>query len=420
MNPSNTPFANYLQRLEHAQEVLNLREEDIAPLREPANTVNTDITIERDNGTKETLHAYRVQFNNARGPYKGGIRFHAQADLDEVKALAAAMAIKCAVVDIPLGGAKGGVQCDPKTYSPKELERIARAWSKAMTQVIGVDKDIPAPDVYTTPQIMGYMLDEYEKQTGRSEPGMITGKPIALGGSLGRDTATAQGGVYVLEAYLASHGKEMKGQRVIVQGFGNAGMHAAEILYGMDAVIVGVSDSKHAIYREAGLPIPDVKRVKETEGSVAAYKTEGVTIMTNEEMLTMPADILIPAALDNQLREDNAGAVQAKCILELANGPTTPEADRILEQNGVTVLPDVLANAGGVTVSYFEWVQNRTGFYWTKEEVQQKLKPVMGTSFIAIQQMTKEKQISFRTAAFVVAVQRIIEAMKARGRISIV
>lgn len=417
MNPSNTPFANYLKRLEHAKDVLKLREEDIAPLREPAHTITTDITIERDQGPSETLHAYRVQFNNARGPYKGGIRFHAEADIDEVKALAAAMAIKCAVVGVPLGGAKGGVQCDPKTYSPKEIERIARAWSKAMASAIGVDKDIPAPDVYTTPQIMGYMLDEYEKQTGRSEPGMITGKPLALGGSLGRDTATAQGGVYVLETFLASHGKSMVGQRVIVQGFGNAGMHAAEILYGMGALIVGVSDSKHAIYRESGLPIPDVKRAKETHDSVAAFQAEGVAIMTNEEMLTMPADILIPAALDNQLRADNAAAIQAPYILELANGPTTPEADQILEQKGVIILPDVLANAGGVTVSYFEWVQNRTGFSWTKDEVQQKLKRIMETSLIAIQQMAAEKQISLRTAAFVVAVQRLIEAMKARGRV---
>ncbi len=415
MSQTNTPFANYLKRLDHVKNLLDIDEKDISPLREPQNTVDTHIVIMRDDGREETLRAYRVQFNNARGPYKGGIRFHPDADLDEVKALAAAMMIKCAVVGIPLGGAKGGVQCDPKTYSAREIEHIARAWSKAMTPVIGVDKDIPAPDVYTTPQIMGYILDEYEKQTGKSEPGMITGKPLAIGGSLGRENATAQGGVYVLASYLKTQQKEIAGQRIIIQGFGNAGMHVAEILSEMGATIVGLSDSKHAIYHEHGLSVTEVKRVKAIHGSVADYKADGVMVLTNAELLTKPADVLIPAALDNQIRADNAGAIQATCILELANGPTTPDADQILEQRGIVVLPDVLVNAGGVTVSYFEWVQNRMGFYWTKEEVRTKLLPLMESSFLALYDMAQEKNISLRTAAFAVAVQRIIEAMNARG-----
>ncbi len=413
----NTPFANYLTRLKEAQRILALPDTAIAPLTTPQKTIDTTITIARDNGSTEQLKAYRVQFNNARGPYKGGIRFHPQADLDEVQALAAAMAIKCAVVGIPLGGAKGGVQCDPKQYSPAEIERIARAWAKAMTPSIGVDKDIPAPDVYTTPQIMGYILDEYERETNASEPGMITGKPLAIGGSLGRDTATAQGGVYVLEAFLTSKQETLKGQRVIIQGFGNAGGHAAELLAKQGAIIVGLSDSKHALYATAGLSVSDITRIKEKTGSIASKPVEGAAVMTNDELLTMPADILIPAALDNQLRKDNAANIQARYILELANGPTSPDADTILNDKGVIVIPDVLANAGGVTVSYFEWVQNRTGFAWTADEIQAKLRPIMETSFHAMADLAKTKQLSLRAAAFCLAVQRIVEAMSARGRI---
>ncbi|MCC6563280.1 Glu/Leu/Phe/Val dehydrogenase [Candidatus Uhrbacteria bacterium] len=402
----NTPFQNYLTRLEEAKEILHLEEKEIAPLREAEHIHQGEIVIKRDDGTDESINIYRVQFNNARGPYKGGIRFHPMADLDEVKALAAAMAIKCAVVGIPLGGGKGGAQFDPKTHSPAEMERISRAWTRAMAPFIGVEKDVPAPDVYTTPQIMGWMLDEFEKTVGRKEPGMITGKPVELGGSLGRDTATAQGGVYVLEAFLKSRGEELKGKTVIIQGFGNAGANAAKILEAQGAIIVGLSDSKHAYYRAEGMNVPE---------SLADLKGEGVSIITNEELLTKPADILIPAALDNQLRDDNAANVQAKYILELANGPTTPEADAIFEQKGIVVIPDVLSNAGGVTVSYFEWEQNRAGEKWSAEEVQTRLKPIMQDAFQALDELAKEKRLPYRKAAFVLAVKRIVDAMKAKA-----
>ena len=414
---SNAPFAFYLSRLEAVQRLLGLSAEEIKPLQEPMQVLSVPLTVQLESGKTEQFDAYRVQFNNARGPYKGGIRYHPQADLDEVKALAAAMALKCAVVGIPLGGAKGGVRFDPKAYSARDIEAISRAWSRAMAPHIGVDKDIPAPDVYTTPQIMGYMLDEYEKTTGKSEPGMITGKPLAIGGSLGRDTATAQGGVHVLRSYLASLGKELRGQRVIVQGFGNAGRHAAQLLVAEGARIVGLSDSQNGIYCEQGLMLEEVMRIKDGGESVAAYAKEGVRVVSNEELLTLDADVLIPAALDNQITQANASAVKASCILELANGPTSPEADEILETRKITVIPDILANAGGVTVSYFEWVQNRQGFYWTAQEVQERLRPIMERAFTDLGTFAKEKSVSLRQAAFALAVSRIVEAMKNRGRI---
>jgi glutamate dehydrogenase/leucine dehydrogenase len=400
MNMKNTPFQNYLTRLEDAKRILRLKEEALAPLREPEHIHQNEITITRDDGTPETIQIYRVQFNSSRGPYKGGIRFHPEANLDEVTALAAAMAIKCAVVNIPLGGGKGGAQFDPKTHSPAEIEQVARAWSRAMAPYIGAEKDIPAPDVYTTPEIMGWMLDEFEKTVGRKEPAMITGKPIELGGSLGRDTATAQGGIYVLEAFLKSRGEELRGQKIIIQGFGNAGSHAARILEREGAIIIGLSDSKRALYKADGFRVPPQ----------LDQPIEGVEMITNEAMLAKPCDILIPAALDNQLRTDNADRVQARYVLELANGPTTPEADAILEKKGIVVIPDVLANAGGVTVSYFEWEQNRKNKTWDLEAVQVKLRQTMQAAFASLDEFAKEKGVSYREAAFALAVKRLVDA----------
>ncbi len=413
-----SPYQNYLLRLNEIKVLLGYTDTDVAALMEPMRVIDTAIDVVRDDGSTESLKAYRVQFNNARGPFKGGIRFHPLADLDEVKALAAAMALKCAVVGIPMGGGKGGVQFDPKTHSEKEIERISRAWAKAMAPYIGVDKDIPAPDVYTTPRIMGYILDEFEKIMDRSEPGLITGKPLSIGGSLGRDTATAQGAAFVLEAYLKTQNKTMSGQKIIVQGFGNAGMNIAKILQEMGGVIVGISDSKSGLYAEAGLSLSEVIAMKEEKGGFSSYAKEGVRSVSNEELLLLPCDVLIPAALDNQIREDNAGKIQTQCILELANGPTTAEADRILVTNGVVVIPDVLANAGGVTVSYFEWVQNRMGFYWTKEEVAEKLRTIMQSSFAEVWNVSLEKKQPLRVAAFALAVRRIVDAMRERGRIA--
>ncbi|MDO8561975.1 MAG: Glu/Leu/Phe/Val dehydrogenase, partial [bacterium] len=371
------PFESYLTRLRHSAKTLALSKTQLKALEKPNNIIERKIKITRDNGKKETLRAYRVQFNNSRGPYKGGIRFHPGANLDEVKALAAAMALKCAVVDIPYGGGKGGVQLNPKEYSRTEIERVARAFARTMSEFIGVNKDIPAPDVYTTPEIMGYMLDEYEKVKGRSEPGMITGKPLALGGSRGRDTATAQGAVYVLLDILKASGLRKKGLRVAVQGFGNAGFHAARLLHAMGFSIVGLSDSQSALFRADGLDPMHVQKAKHEHDTITGLycqggvcddeqmKKDGASVGTNEDLLETDCDILIPAALDNQLTAQNAARVKAKFILEIANGPTTPEADSIFEKRGIKVIPDILANSGGVAVSYFEWIQNREGYYWT-------------------------------------------------------
>ncbi|PIR92961.1 glutamate dehydrogenase [Candidatus Falkowbacteria bacterium CG10_big_fil_rev_8_21_14_0_10_43_10] len=411
----NTPFNNYLTNLEKAAKILNLSEKETAALREPNKVIEKKISVALDSGEQKEFNAYRVQFNNARGPYKGGIRFHPAADISEVKALAALMAVKCATVNIPFGGGKGGVQCNPKELSAGELEKVARAWARAMADDIGVDKDIPAPDVYTTPEIMAYILDEYEKIKGRSEPGLITGKPIDLGGSLGRGTATAQGAVYVLEELIKMLGKEQGQLTVAIQGFGNAGYFAANILHNLGYKIVAVSDSKGGIYNATGLNPVEIMKIKEEQGSVT--NAAGAQIITNEEILTCDCDILIPAALDNQIREDNTAAVKAGIILEISNGPTTPAADKILREKGVVVVPDVLANAGGVTVSYFEWVQNRMGYYWTEEEVFAKLKPIMVKAFQDIWRFAEEKKIALRDAAFILAVERIVKAMRLRGRV---
>lgn len=425
----NTPFHNYLANLKEATALLGYDGKEYAALAEPHRVIEEDITVNKDDGTAITLPAYRVQFNNARGPYKGGIRFHPAADLDEVKALAAGMAIKTAVVNIPLGGGKGGVTVNPKELSKTEVERVARAWARAFAPHIGVDRDIPAPDVYTTPEIMAYMLDEYEATVGRSEPGMITGKPLELGGSRGRDRATAQGGVHVLERLRETLGKPREELRVAVQGFGNAGYHAAHLLHELGYRIVAVSDSQGGLYGPDGLDPQQIHRIKEEKGHVRGLYCEGtvcdaqklsadnVRVITNDEILTCDCDVLIPAALDNQIREDNAGDIRAKIVLELANGPTTPAADAILEKNGVTVVPDVLANAGGVTVSYFEWVQNRQQYYWSEEEVVERLRPIMERAFEETWKMAQNKDISLRKAAFALAVERLVGAMRLRGRV---
>lgn len=376
---------------------------------------NLKVTTEKG---EEIFPSFRVQFNNARGPYKGGIRFHPKADEDEVKALAAAMAVKCAVVDIPLGGAKGGVQFDPKDYSEKDVHTIARAYARAMSEHIGVDKDIPAPDVYTTPEIMAVMLDEYEKVTGRSEPGVITGKPILLGGSKGRGEATAQGGVFILEAFVKEIGRLPSEMRVAIQGFGNAGATMAFLLRDLGYNIIALSDSRGTIHHEDGLDLTVVENAKREHGSVIAAlgRIPGAHSLDSDDVLFIDCDVLIPAALDNQIRRDNVEGVKADIILELANNPITPEADEILFKKGTTVIPDVLANAGGVTVSYFEWVQNRMQFYWTTEDVKGKLKEKITSAYKDVIALSNAEKISQRQSAYRLAIARIHEAMKLRGR----
>ena len=410
----NHPFDFYLTRLQAAAKTLKLSPTTLAFLSRPNCIHQKNISFINDQGLEEVLPAYRVQFNNARGPYKGGIRFHPAANLDEVQALAASMALKCAVVAIPLGGAKGGVQCEPKKYSAGELERIARAYTRAMAHALGVDRDIPAPDVYTTPAIMGYMLDEYEHLVGRSEPGMITGKPLVLGGSVGRDTATAQGAVYVLEEFIQTLHTHPRTLRVAIQGFGNAGYHAACILHTLGYLIVGISDSTGAYIDEAGIDPTIAWQTKKKTGSLA----DPTLLTTNDALLAVDCDILVPAALDNQIRADNAHAVRARIVLEIANGPTTPEADHILKEKGCIVLPDILVNAGGVAVSYFEWVQNRTQDYWSEAQIQARLAPLMQAAFHSVYVIAEEKKLSLRDAAFLLGVSRISEALDARGKTS--
>lgn len=411
----NNPFQNYLDNLALAGSALNLSKEEIESLTKPQNIIQTNLKIKTSLG-EENFPAYRVQFNNARGPFKGGIRFHPAADLDEVKALAALMAIKCSVVGIPLGGAKGGVTIDPKKYNAKDLEEVARAWAREMSQHIGVTKDIPAPDVYTNSQTMAHILDEYEKIVGHEEFGVITGKPLELGGSLGRNIATAQGGVYVLEQLIQDKNLKITDLKIAIQGFGNAGYTAASILNKMGAKIVAASDSSAGVYFAEGLDPEELNVFKEKGGSLKDFNKEGYKIITNEELLVTECDVLIPAALDNQITKDNAANVKAKIVLELANGPTTPEADKILFEKGVTLVPDVLANAGGVTVSYFEWVQNRAGDMWTEEFILNRLKNIMVKSYSAVRDLAKEKNIDFRLSAFSLGVKRIVDAMRLRGR----
>lgn len=411
------PFDNYVANLERASKLLDLSPQELEKLKTPDAVLKGKVKIKTQKGVK-SFDAFRVQFNNARGPYKGGIRFHSEADLYEVKALAALMAIKCAVVGIPLGGAKGGIAFNPKEFSEEEIENAARQWVRIMAKNIGSDKDIPAPDVATTAKLMAVMLDEYEKITKKSDPGVFTGKPLSLGGSVGREPATGQGGAYVLlelVKLLKLHPKKLK---VAVQGFGNVGFHVANLLFDAGFKIVAVSDSTGGIQNQKGLDPRKVMMAKKQDGSVTAYKAPGVTEIGNDEILTMDCDILIPAALDSVIHEGNAGEIKAKIILEMANGPTTPGADEILWKKNIIVIPDVLANAGGVTVSYFEWIQNRTGLYWTEKEVQEKLKPIMTKAFTDSWQFSKEHRINMRDGTFAIAVKRIVEAMRARRAVA--
>jgi glutamate dehydrogenase/leucine dehydrogenase len=410
-----SPFEQIKKHIADALASLGVSDTETEILMTPDAIREATLEVETKKGS-EKLSAYRVQFNNARGPYKGGIRFHPNADLEEVKALAATMAVKCAVIDVPLGGAKGGVAFDPKQYDEADIETISRAYIRAMAPYVGVDIDIPAPDVYTTPEIMGWMLDEYEKAVGHSEPGMITGKPLALGGSVGRDTATARGAVHVLDAYVRDQSIAPSDLTVAIQGFGNAGAVIAKFLHDEKYKIVAVSDSKGTLYSTDGLNPEAVDAAKKSGGSVTSYAESGAQALDLDAVLGVECDILIPAALDNQIRADNVKNVKAKIILELANNPTTPEADAALFARGVTVIPDVLANAGGVTVSYFEWVQNRQQYYWTKEEVNERLKRKMISAYAAITARTQSEKISHRHAAYLLGMERIHRAMRLRGR----
>jgi len=404
------PFESAMQQLEKAAAVIDIPAELIEQLHEPNNIARRKVEFELDSGETKTVQAYRVQYNNARGPYKGGIRFHPDVDENEVKALAFWMTIKTAVVGIPMGGAKGGVIVNPKELSERELENLSRSFVREMKDVIGPEVDVPAPDVYTTPQIMEWMADEYAKVTGdKHANAVVTGKPIEAGGSEGRGSATAQGGFYVLHSYAKKSGLE-KGATVAVQGFGNAGSIFAQLASQAGYKVVAVSDSRSGIYRKDGLDVEAVVKHKQETKGVADFP--GTEAITNKELLLLDVDVLVPAALENQITMENVGGVKAKIIFELANGPLGAGTDEVLFKKDIAVLPDVLANAGGVTVSYFEWDQNMKGEHWTAEEVDQKLRPIMEESFEAIYELANEKKIDFRTAAFAVALKRIAESTK--------
>ena len=413
MSTSN-PFEIAQRQLDEAAEMLGLSPAMHAFLRVPMREMHFSIPIQLDDGSYQTFEGFRVQYNDARGPAKGGIRFHPDETIDTVRALAAWMTWKTAVVDIPLGGGKGGIICDPKSLSVTELERLSRGYMRRVAYFVGEDKDVPAPDVYTTPQIMAWMLDEYETIKGRHLPGVITGKPVPLFGSLGRGDATARGGVYVAREAAKCMNLDLADAPAAIQGYGNAGQYAHQLgknLLGLK--VVAVSDTKGGIYKEEGIEFAKAVAWKERTGSV--INLPGTDNITNSELLELPVQVLFPAALESVITETNAAKIQAKIVAELANGPTTPEADKILYDRGVFVLPDFLCNAGGVTVSYFEQVQNAYNFYWPIEEVHARLDAKMTKAFHAVNDMSVAHRTHNRLGAYLVAVKRVADAVATRG-----
>ncbi|QLH41981.1 MAG: Glu/Leu/Phe/Val dehydrogenase [Coxiellaceae bacterium] len=415
-------FENALGRLDKAAKHANIDPEALERLKYPKAALEVSIPIRMDDGSLRVYTGYRVKHDDTRGPAKGGIRFHPNVSLDEVKALAFWMTFKCAVVGLPFGGGKGGVIVDPKTLSRLEVERLSRAYIEQIAGFIGPTKDIPAPDVYTNAMIMGWMMDEYSKISRSHSPDVITGKPIELGGSLGRDDATGRGAYYCIKEIEKQNNWKPQNITVAIQGFGNAGQHVASLLHRDGYKIVAVSDSKGGIYSDKGFDVPSLIKAKhETKEVRPVYCKESVCEavpaqqITNEQLLELAVDILIPAALENVIDERNANNIKAKYIIEAANGPITSEADEILNRKGIVVVPDILANAGGVTVSYFEWVQNRSGYYWTESEVHERLQTVMVREFNTISQLAKDKKIDMRTAAYVHALNRIGKAIAAQG-----
>ncbi len=409
-------FENTLAQIAKASALMGLAPSVHELISHHERILEVAVPVKMDDGRLQVFRGYRCQHNSIRGPYKGGIRFHPDVDLEEVKALSAWMTMKCAVVNIPLGGGKGGIIVDPKQLSPRELESMTREYARAIAPFVGPDVDVPAPDVYTNSQIMGWFADEYSRYRGKNVLGVVTGKALAMGGSQGRDTATSQGGVYVLEEYLREADKIRPGLTVAIQGFGNAGSFMAMLLAQKGLKVVAVSDSKSGLYQPMGLDVKELMSCKAERGAVSEYTKlhPEARLITNEELLTLDVDILVLSALENQVRVDNADKVQAKLLLELANGPVTPEADEILKNKGIAVIPDILANAGGVTVSYFELVQNEANYYWSAEEVQAKLKPIMVEAWRSVSENAKKYNSTYREAAFITALKRLEDAYRWR------
>ncbi len=407
------PWGNYLKQVDRVTPYLGHLARWVETLKRPKRILIVDVPIELDNGTIAHFEGYRVQHNLSRGPGKGGVRFHQDVTLSEVMALSAWMSVKNAAVNVPYGGAKGGIRVDPKKLSRSELERLTRRYTSEIGLIIGPSKDIPAPDVNTNEQIMAWMMDTYSMNTGVTATGVVTGKPIDLGGSLGRREATGRG-VFTVGMEAAHHtGLKVEGARLAVQGFGNVGGTAAKLFGEAGTRLVAVQDHTGTIYRDAGLDVAALTAHVADSGGVAGFA--GAEVLDNSAFWAVPCDILIPAALESQITADNAGQIQARMVIEGANGPTTPEADDILHDKGVLVLPDVIANAGGVTVSYFEWVQDFSSFFWSEDEINARLVRIMKEAFAGIWQVAQEHQVSLRTATFIVACTRMLHAREMRG-----
>lgn len=411
------PYENVLKVMDEAAQILGYSESDIEPLKYPERELKVSVPVEMDDGSTRVFEGYRVQHSTSRGPAKGGIRFHPAVNNDEVKALAAWMTFKCAVVNIPYGGGKGGVICDPHELSERELRAITRRFTAAIMPLIGPEQDIPAPDVGTNAAVMGWMMDTYSMLKGHCVHGVVTGKPIELGGALGRNEATGRGVMFTTRNIMKKLGMEMKGTDVAVQGMGNVGSITAKLLHQEGMKVVAVSDVSGGVYKKNGLDIPAILAYlgKYRRNLLSGYEEDGMSRITNEELLELPVTVLVPAALENQINGSNADKIRAKLIVEAANGPTAAEADPILNDKGVVIVPDILSNAGGVVVSYFEWVQNIQSVSWTEEEVNAKLERIMNNSFDAVYNIAQEKKVPLRTGAYLIAVDRVVKAKKARA-----
>jgi glutamate dehydrogenase (NADP+) len=419
---SGSLLADASQRLEQALKYTSISEDAVETLKFPQTSLTVSIPVRMDDGSLQIFQGYRVRYDDTRGPGKGGVRYHPNVSLDEVQSLAFWMTFKCAALNLPFGGAKGGITVNPKALSRMELERLSRGYINAIADFIGPDVDILAPDVYTNAMIMGWMMDQYSIIQRQICPAVVTGKPVSMGGSLGRETATAMGAFFVIESTLPKFDRHPSTTTVAVQGFGNAGAVLAELLFHAGYKVVAVSDSQGGIYAKNGLNIPSLRQFKDASRGVKAIycdntvcHTAAEDVLTNDELLALDVDILVPAALENQITETNVDTIRAKLVYEVANGPITSAADRILNDKGIYVFPDILVNAGGVTVSYFEWVQNRSGLYWTLDEINQRLKHRIVEESEAIWSIARDLSIDLRTAAYVHALTRLGEAISAKG-----
>ncbi len=419
---SDSLFADASKRLETALKYVSFSDDAIEHLKYPKSSLSVSIPVRMDDGSLRVFQGYRVRYDDTRGPAKGGVRYHPNVSLDEVQSLAFWMTFKCAVLNLPFGGGKGGITLDPKTLSKLELERLSRGYIDAIADFIGPDVDILAPDVYTNAMIMGWMMDQYSIIRRKISPAVVTGKPLTMGGSVGRDGATATGAFFVMESILPKFERLPQETTVAVQGFGKAGAVLAEQLYKAGYKVVAVSDSQGGIYAKKGLDIPSIRQYKASGNGISPIYCKSTVsniveheVLSNEELLGLDVDVLIPAALENQINEENVNIIKAKYIFEVANGPVTSAADKVLESRGIYVFPDILVNAGGVTVSYFEWVQNRSGLYWTLAEVNQRLKQKIVEETEQIWSSSQELGVSMRTAAYVHALHRLGEALNAKG-----